>query len=491
MSEAYDGLANRLENFFNPMISEFQNSEFKALNIYQYRIERVLGSGGFGIVYLAQDTELNRLVALKLPRMDALFDQQKRMRFSAEAKTAARLNHPGIVKVYQADLEGAMPFIASEFCDGPNLAQWLGQSDRLPPWQQCVELLADVADAVQHAHQHGVFHRDIKPGNIIITLNNASTEASTEFANWELEQCRARLTDFGLAKLVGSPMSETRTSQIVGTPLYMAPEQIEQGDGARPTTAVDIYSLGVVLFELLTGQMPINGSSYIHALDNIRTMPPDRLSAYRDQLPGDIEIICAKCLEKNPDARYESAGELAEDLRRCVRGERPLGKRVGLLSRIAYWATRSQRVATAGWFVIGWVTLIGIWMAFNVTALPIYSSVTPDEFVQALVDLSLLILTSVLPSLWLGWKTLQGRTWALWCLLIYSALRMPFLIKAMVQEPIYFSMIYKDNPIFSFVDHSMVVIATGAQLLLVLCGILAKRNQNKTGQNPSTSKLSG
>jgi len=290
MSEAYDGLANRLENFFNPMISEFQNSELKALNIYQYRIERVLGSGGFGIVYLAQDTELNRLVALKLPRMDALFDQQKRMRFSAEAKTAARLNHPGIVKVYQADLEGAMPFIASEFCDGPNLAQWLGQSDRLPPWQQCVELLADVADAVQHAHQHGVFHRDIKPGNIIITLNNASTEASTEFANWELEQCRARLTDFGLAKLVGSPMSETRTSQIVGTPLYMAPEQTEQGDGARPTTAVDIYSLGVVLFELLTGQMPINGSSYIHALDNIRTMPPDRLSAYRDQLPGDIEI---------------------------------------------------------------------------------------------------------------------------------------------------------------------------------------------------------
>lgn len=490
VSEEHDGLGNQnlvnqLESFFSqsrPQRPDRSQAETEVLNVAQYQIERVLGSGGFGIVYLAHDTELNRPVALKIPRLDALFDQEKRMRFAAEAKMAARLNHPGIVQVYQANLEGAMPFIASEFCDGPNLSQWLKQTGSVPNWKRCVEMMAAVADAVGHAHQQGVFHRDIKPGNIIITLDKDSPSPPPEFSDWKLGQCRARLTDFGLAKLIGSAMTETRTSQVMGTPLYMAPEQIDQGEGVQPTAAVDIYSLGVVLFELLTGQMPITGSSYVNALDNIRSRTPRRLSAYRAKLPRAVETICAKCLEKNPTARYATASELAEDLRRCGRGEPLLGKRLGIFSRVAYWATRPQRVNTAGWFVIGWVSLITIWMAFNVLALPLYGSVTMAEFTQGVRDLFLLTSTAGVLSLWLAWKTIQGRSWALWGLLGLSLLRLPALIRAMFQEPVYFSMIYKDNPVFSFVDHSMMVIATGVQLLLVICGILGKRNQNKMVQ---------
>lgn len=481
MMDGQDSLLNRLDQLYQEQTRNENPAGHNIQDVAQYRIGRVLGSGGFGVVYLAEDTELNRHVALKLPRLEALFDQEKRRRFAAEAMTAARLNHPGIVKVYEANLDGLMPFIASEFCDGPNLAEWLKAIDHLPAWQDCVELVADVADAVEYAHGHQVFHRDLKPANIIITLKTSPPiEQRRAFANWNLKECDARLTDFGLAKLVDSGMTTTRTSQMMGTPLYMAPEQLEQGDSQRSNAEIDVYSLGVVLFELLTRSMPINGSSYINALDNIRTMSPRRLSESRDGLPRDLEKICRKCLEKNPAARYSSAKALSEDLRRCAEQLPILGASESIWSRFDYWSTRPQRVSTLGWYVISWTLIVAFWMTFNVCALPFHSLVSRAEMLESFRDLGLVVVAAVIPVVWFGWKTVNGKSWAVWTLLVYSIFRVPLLMKAMVMPPVYFTMIYRDNPLFSFVDHSMMFIATCIQLFLCVCAIRAKKNSIET-----------
>ncbi len=488
MHEGNSGLIYQLDRLFEDLTSSERSLGAPVHHVGRYKIGRILGSGGFGLVYFAEDTRLNRPVALKLPRIEVLFDQEKRQRFVSEAITIGRLNHPGIVKVYEANLSGQIPFIATEFCDGPNLSEWLQASDCLPSWQQSAELVANLADAVEHAHLHQVFHRDLKPANVMITLKNENDQQRKEFAQWQLGECNARLTDFGLAKWVDSSLAASRTSQLMGTPLYIAPEQIEQdSDGA--SAAADIYSLGVILYELLTGVLPINGSSYIEVLDNIRTVPPRRLGSFGKNLPRDLESICAKCLEKDPHARYASARELSVDLRRCIDGRPVVGKPARLHSRIAYWCTRPQRIQTAGWFVISWVALTAVWAIFNVFALPFHASMAIAEFHEGLRDLILLLILAIAPNIWLGWKIVQGRSWALWTMLVYSIVRMPLLVKAMFVAPVYFTTIYRDNPTFSFVDHSMMVIASCVQLFLVTCGILAMRRLE--GANKRDNGIAG
>ena len=483
----YGNLLDRLDKLFEQRPPAAEISAYSIKNVAQYKIERVLGSGGFGLVYLAEDTRLSRLVALKLPRIEVLSDQEKRQRFASEATTTSRLNHPGIVKVYEANLDGPIPFIATEFCDGPDLSEWLQATHLLPSWQQSAELVANLADAVEHAHRHQVFHRDLKPANVMITLKEEHDQPRKEFASWQLDECNARLTDFGLAKLVDSSLIASRTSQVLGTPLYMAPEQIEQNSDGAPAAA-DVYSLGVILFELLTGALPIDGSSYIKVLDKIRTVSPSRLGSFRKNLPRDLESICAKCLEKNPDARYSSARELAEDLRCCINGSPVVGRRFNLYSSILYWCTRPQRIQNAGWFVISWVSLTAVWVIFNVLALPFHASIETAEFHESLTDLFLLLILAITPNIWLGWKIVQGKSWALWTMLVYSIVRIPLLVKAMFVAPVYFTMIYRDNPIFSFVDHSMMVIASCVQLVLLTSGIMASRRLKNANKPRSSAK---
>jgi hypothetical protein len=281
----------------------------------RFKITGLLGEGGFGRVYRAYDPQLDREVALKMPR----FTKNKaaeQERFLREAKAAARLRHPGIVMVYDSGEAEAGIFIASEYVEGCSLEVLI--KDDLPPFRQAARWIRDLARAVHYAHTQGLIHRDIKPGNIIINRKG-----------------KPRLTDFGLAKRVGSESASdssaslvsvdatvTTEGTIVGTPAYMAPEQA-RGDSRAVGRASDQYSLGAVFYEVITGRPPFLGKTVFELLSQLvdRKIEPPRPQTLNSTVPAELEAICLRALAYEPGQRYASCGELAEDLERFLAGE--------------------------------------------------------------------------------------------------------------------------------------------------------------------------
>lgn len=273
--------------------------------IGRFHILRALGHGGGGIVFLAFDPDLRREVALKIPHLPGLLSPDMRRRFLREARAAARLDHPNLVPVHEVGESGGVCFIVSAYCHGGNLAQWLAARTTPVPARQAAELLALLADALQYVHEHGIYHRDIKPGNILLDTPGLRWTHDLGFT--------PRLTDFGLAKQMDSDSGLSANGRVVGTPSYMAPEQLEGRSDAIGRRA-DVYGLGAVLYELLTGQPPFKGATDSETLDQVlfkAPVPPRRL---RPTVPPKLEKICLKCLEKMPERRYASAAELANDL---------------------------------------------------------------------------------------------------------------------------------------------------------------------------------
>lgn len=303
--------------------------------IGRFEIERVLGQGGFGIVYLAQDAALHRQVALKVPRLHSLVDKNLRERFYREARAAAGLDHPNIVPIYEAGEEGPVCYIASAYCEGPNLAEWI--KDQKTPIQPrlAAALVARLADAAHYSHTHGVFHRDVKPSNVMLVPRPPDDWC---LGNDELPFI-PRLTDFGLAKLHDGSLGDTAASAMLGTPSYMAPEQAG-GLAEKVGPRTDVYSLGAVLYELLAGRPPFLGSSVADVLDEVRNREPLPLRHLRREIPRDLEIICLKCLEKNPGGRYPNARELADDLARFLRGDPVRARRPGTVYTVMKWLRR-------------------------------------------------------------------------------------------------------------------------------------------------------
>ncbi len=296
-----------------------------------------LGSGGFGFVVRARDRLLGRIVALKLPLPHRVISPVDIHRFLKEARAAARLDHPHIVRLYEVGELGAMGyFIASEFCDGASLRVWLkAQNEPVAP-RLAARWIATLADAVQHAHERGIIHRDIKPDNVILT---ARTGGETD-----ADGVIPRLTDFGLAKLIEETGDETVSDARIGTPQYMAPEQAAVRR-AEVGPATDVYALGATLYQILAGRSPFRGETDAQTLRLVVESEPVPLRMMRPGLPRDLETICLKCLRKEPSRRYTSAAALRDDLGRFLEGRPIVGRPVSVLEHARGWMRRRPAIS--------------------------------------------------------------------------------------------------------------------------------------------------
>jgi serine/threonine-protein kinase len=291
--------------------------------IGDYEILGELGRGGMGVVYKASQAALGRLVALKMV-LEGRVGPEALTRFRAEAVAVARLKHPNIVQIYDVGAEQGRPYFSLEFVDGGSLAQQIAGQPQ--PTRHAAQVIETLARAMDYAHQQGIVHRDLKPGNILLASDGTP-----------------KITDFGLAKHLESTDSDTKTGAILGTPSYIAPEQAVAKKDVGPPA--DIYALGAILYEMLTGRPPFKGETPMDTMLQVvsdEVVPPTLLNM---KVPRDLETICLRCLQKEPAKRYRSAGALADDLHRFQAGEAITARPVGTGERFWRWCRRRPAVA--------------------------------------------------------------------------------------------------------------------------------------------------
>ncbi|MBY0398198.1 MAG: serine/threonine protein kinase, partial [Thermoleophilia bacterium] len=302
------------------------------------------GRGGMGVVFKARHRRLNRLVALKMIRAGAGAVTAERARFRAEAEAIARLRHPHIVQIHDIGDAGGQPYLALEFVDGGSLARKLADAPQTP--REAAGLMLLLARAVHDTHKAGVVHRDLKPGNVLLTADGTP-----------------KIGDFGLARLLDQESSLTQSGAVLGTPAYMAPEQAS-GLIEHVGPPADVYALGAVLYEILTGRPPFRGASPLDTLDQVRNRDPVPPGQLQPGVPRDLETICLKCLQKDPDRRYADAGALADACAAFLQGTPIKARPAGPVERAVKWARRRPWVAglsglvvllVLGGFVAGYV----------------------------------------------------------------------------------------------------------------------------------------
>jgi serine/threonine-protein kinase len=298
--------------------------ETELVRVAGYEVLGLLGAGGMGVVYKARQTALRRIVALKKVRSGGFASEDELRRFQAEAEAVAQLQHPNIVQVYEVGQHDGLPYFSLEFCAGGSLEKQLDGT----PWEpgRAAALVEVLAGAMQAAHQVGIIHRDLKPGNVLLTGDGTP-----------------KVTDFGLVKRLDVP-GHTQSNAVVGTPPYMPPEQAGAWGGQVGPTA-DVYSLGAILYELLTGRPPFKAANALETVLQVVSDEPVPVRRLQPKVPKDLETICLKCLEKDPRKRYASSAALAADLRRFLNGEPVQARPVGALVRLWKWARRRPALA--------------------------------------------------------------------------------------------------------------------------------------------------
>ena len=293
-----------------------------------YEILEEIGRGGMGVIYRARQRHSRRIVAVKRVLGYHADSRETLARFRREAQAAASLDHPNILPIYEvSESEDGLPFFSMKFAPGGSL-QEVGPALRNEP-RQCVALVAKIARAVQYAHGKGILHRDLKPGNILLDGRGEPL-----------------VSDFGLAKWLDATSDLTRTLTIFGTPGYIAPEQAS-GPAAELKPAADVYSLGAILFDLLAGRPPFLGSHALSVIRQAAENPAPKLRSLSKVADRDLETICARCLEREPSARYRSAHDLAEDLERWLEGRPIIARPVSPPVRIWRWSKRNPKLASS------------------------------------------------------------------------------------------------------------------------------------------------
>jgi serine/threonine protein kinase/tetratricopeptide (TPR) repeat protein len=311
-----------------------------------YEILGEVGRGAMGVVYKARQVALNRMVALKVILGATHAGTDQLARFRAEATTAAQLQHPNIVQVFEVGEHGGAPFFSLELVEGGTLADRL-KGEPQPP-REAAELVRTLALAVEHAHSRGVVHRDLKPGNVLLQSDERqamSDESKHSSLLTHHSSLQPKVADFGLAKQSSDDSNLTQTGAIMGTPSYMAPEQAS-GDGKAVGPPADIYALGAILYECLTGRPPFRAATIMDTVLQVRhddPVPPSRL---QPKLPRDLETVCLKCLAKKPEQRYASAAALADDLGRFLNGESVHARPTSGAAKLLKWSRRHPALAS-------------------------------------------------------------------------------------------------------------------------------------------------
>jgi TolB-like protein/Flp pilus assembly protein TadD len=305
-----------------------------------YELLEEVGRGGQGVVFRARQKSLNRTIALKVISLGQWASKAHLKRFRLEAEAAARLEHPGIVPIHEVGERDGSCYFSMKFVEGGQLDEVVRREPM--PIRRAAELIAKVARTVHYAHEHGILHRDIKPGNILLDAKG-----------------EPHLTDFGLARLVESESSVTQTLDVLGTPSYMAPEQAV-GNNVGVSSATDVYGLGAVLYQLLTAQPPFAGGTTYETIKLLLDTEPRPPRLLNPKVDRDLSTICLKCLEKDPKRRYSSALALAEDLERWLKHEPIAARRVGPLVRGRKWVRRNPSIAVMAAMLLALAVPLGV-----------------------------------------------------------------------------------------------------------------------------------
>ncbi len=331
-STAKEGVRSVDSTISIPGMAERNDSEERSAitpgsHFGKYELLEEIGRGGMGVVYKARQKDLDRIVALKMILSNHLASGEQVARFYAEARAAARMNSPHVVRIHEVGSYDGQHFFTMEYVAGPSLATIVKNGPS--PFDVAARYVKAVALGVEHLHGQGVVHRDLKPSNVLLDENDEPS-----------------VTDFGLAKTLQGGSENTTVGAIVGTPSYMAPEQASASRSTEVGPRSDVYSLGAILYELITGRPPFHEQNPLDTLVQVLEGEPPRPGRLRANLPRGLELICLKCLEKNPDDRYASAGDLAADLERFLKKEQLEVKNVGVWHRFRRWSRREPALVS-------------------------------------------------------------------------------------------------------------------------------------------------
>lgn len=413
--------------------------------IGRYSLNRFIGCGGFGLVFEAEDSILQRSVAIKLPKADLVSAPESLKCFLAEARAVSNLNHPGILNPLDADIVDLQPYIVYPFCPGPNLAQWITKQQSPVPAQLAAEITLSLVEAVAFSHDAGVLHRDIKPANVLLF---PSPDNKDEFP------FRVTLTDFGLAKVASVDPGLSSSSLLGGTLLYAAPEQLARSITSAST---DIYSIGVVLYELLTCKRPFESDSLMDLLRMISQDPPKAPMTLHDQVPKDLNTVCMKCLEKQPGLRYASASELREDLKRFLAGQTVQAKRKTRSQQTLGWLQAPMRKRELGAISVVVGVLVTLWTIVCFGVLQLLGEFEVS-FAYAAKNTLALTFTVALPIALAGHGLSRGSRVAAAIGFAASAGGAIVSLLAFSSFPIAFPELYQPNPIARTVVFTMLAI---------------------------------